>query len=67
MRGPERHRLAALNPIGWLSCPPAIGLNPFFIRAWVQTERANALRTAGYVQAEHLRDPRYELLWGELD
>ena len=32
-----------------------------------RVERANALRTAGYVQAEHLRDPRYELLWGELD
>ena len=27
---------------------------------------SNALRTAGYVQAEHLRDPRYVLLWGEL-
>ena len=28
---------------------------------------SNALRTTGYVHASHLRDPRYVLLWGELE
>ena len=27
----------------------------------------NAVRTTGYVQIGNLRDPRYELLWGELE
>ena len=32
-----------------------------------RVENANALRTTGYVSLRALRDPRYELLWGELD
>ena len=27
----------------------------------------NSIRTAGYVQPEHLRDPRYEVLDGALE
>ena len=32
-----------------------------------RTVVTNAVRTTGYVQIGNLRDPRYELLWGELE